>query len=75
MPDAIKVLLNHYRTNRQGTEKFRDYVEREGTAKFKALLQEFTEIPSFESNPKLYEDLGDDGRLFKMEMGKGECAA
>jgi sulfite reductase beta subunit-like hemoprotein len=75
VPDAIKALLNHYRANRKGQEKFRDYVEREGTATFKNLLQEYAEIPSFESNPTLYEDLGDDGRLFKMEMGKGECAA
>src|SRR5258708_5257330 len=75
VPDAIKTLLNHYRTNRQGNEKFRDYVERQGTAKFKELLHEYTEIPSFETNPKLYEDLGDEGHLFKMEMGKGECAA
>ena len=75
VPEAIKALLNHYRANRKPSEKFRDYAERIGTPGFKEFLNEFTEIPSFESNPKLYEDLGDEGHLFKMEMGKGECAA
>ena len=75
VPDAIKALLSHFRSHKQPNEKFHDYAERIGTAAFKELLQPFTEIPSFESNPKLYEDLGDDGRLFIMEMGKGECAA
>jgi sulfite reductase (ferredoxin) len=75
VPDAVKALLNFYRSDRQGDEKFRPFVERVGTAKIKELLQEYTTIPSFETNPKMYEDLGDDGKLFKMEMGKGECAA
>jgi sulfite reductase (ferredoxin) len=75
VPEAIKALLNFYRSDRQPDEKFRLFVERVGTPKIKELLQEYTTIPSFETSPKMYEDLGDDGKLFKMEMGKGECAA
>ena len=43
------------------------------TAAIKDLLQEFTSIPA--DDPKMYEDLGAEGVEFKMEMGKGECAA
>jgi len=75
VPDAIKKLLEDYRARRLPEETFTAYVERQGTAKFKELLEEFTTIPPFETNPKLYEDLGDEGHLFKMELGKGECAA
>jgi hypothetical protein len=35
----------------------------------------FTTIPPFDQDPKMYEDLGDPGKPFKVEMGKGECAA
>src|SRR4029077_10406301 len=75
VPEAIKRLLEDFRANRQAPEIFRAYAERRGTAYFKDLLQAYTVIPSFESNPKLYEDLGDEGHFFKMELGKGECAA
>ena len=74
-PEAAKRLLNFFQTDRQKGEKFRPFIERVGTARIKELLHEYTEIPTFEQNPKMYEDLGGDGGAFKMEMGKGECAA
>lgn len=75
IPEAIKKLLQFYRSNKEGNEIFRAFVERQGTVKIKELLQEFIDIPPFEVAPKLYEDLGAEGVAFKMEMGKGECAA
>ncbi len=73
VPEATKKLLNFYRSDRQPTEIFRAFVDRVGHAKIKDLLQEFTTIPA--GDPKMYEDLGAEGIAFKMEMGKGECAA
>jgi ferredoxin-nitrite reductase/sulfite reductase (ferredoxin) len=73
VPEAARKLLNFYRSDRQATENFRSFVERVGTAKIKETLQEFTSVQG--SDPKAYEDLGAEGVAFKMEMGKGECAA
>lgn len=73
VPEAAKRLLQFYRENRQGQEIFRAFVERIGLARIKELLHEFTTIPP--GDPKMYEDLGAEGVAFKMEMGKGECAA
>jgi sulfite reductase beta subunit-like hemoprotein len=73
VPEATKKLLQFYQSGRQANENFRAFVERTGTAKIKELLQEFTSVPP--NDPKAYEDLGAEGVAFKMEMGKGECAA
>jgi sulfite reductase beta subunit-like hemoprotein len=73
VPEAAKKLLTHFKENRQPTEIFRAFIERIGHAKIKDLLQEFTTLSP--NDPKMYEDLGADGVAFKMEMGKGECAA
>lgn len=72
-PEAARKLLNFYRESRQGNEIFRAFVERVGSAKIKELLAEFTTVDA--TDPKRYEDLGAEGQAFKMEMGKGECAA
>jgi sulfite reductase beta subunit-like hemoprotein len=73
VPEAARKLLQFYREQRQPNETWRPFIERTGTPKIKELLQEFTTVP--ENNPKMYEDLGAEGVSFKMEMGKGECAA
>jgi sulfite reductase (ferredoxin) len=73
VPDAVNKLLKLYRESRESKEIFRDFVERYGHHKIKDYLQEFTTIPA--GDPKMYEDLGAEGVAFKMEMGKGECAA
>jgi len=73
VPEATKALLHFYHEKHSPNEIFRDFIERVGHPKIKELLQEFTIIPS--NDPKMYEDLGAEGVSFKMEMGKGECAA
>ena len=73
VPDAAKKLLTYFNEKRQPNEIFRRFVERVGTPEIKSLLQEFTTIPA--GDPTMYEDLGAEGVAFKMEMGKGECAA
>lgn len=73
VPQAVQALLKFYRENHQPHEIFRAFVSRVTTNKIKELLQEFTTIPA--GDPTMYEDLGAEGVAFKMEMGKGECAA
>lgn len=73
---AVTKLLQHYKAERQGEENFRAFVERVGHARIKEWLAEYTEVPPYAQNPELYTDLGDEaGKLFKVAVGKGECAS
>ncbi|MBI3315471.1 MAG: nitrite/sulfite reductase, partial [Candidatus Omnitrophica bacterium] len=74
-PEATRAILEAYKKEREDGEDFVAWAARAGAEKLKQLVAPFTTIPSFEQDPKMYEDLGDPGKLFKVEMGKGECAA
>ncbi len=74
-PEATRAILEAYRTEKNQNESFLDWAERVGQDHLKAITAPFLTIPSFEQDPKMYEDLGDPGKLFKVEVGKGECAA
>jgi len=73
VPEATQKLLSFYQSDRHASENFRAFVDRVGTARIKEVLQEFTAVSA--NDPQAYEDLGAEGVAFKMEMGKGECAA
>lgn len=73
VPEAVRTLLEFFRKERLGQETFRPFVDRVGTARIKELLAPFSTVDP--ADPKKYEDLGAEGSAFKMEMGKGECAA
>lgn len=74
---AVDKLLNFYKSDKQASEKFGDFVSRTGLDKIKEELNEFTAIPSFEENPAYYHDLGAEGEeaLYKVQVGPGECAS
>lgn len=73
---AVEKLLQFFKAQRQKEEKFRDFVTRVGHNQIKEALNEFTIVPPYAEKPELYTDLGDeDGKLFKVAVGKGECAS
>ena len=74
-PEATRAVLEAFKKEKGASENFLDWAGRIGSEKLKSLVAPFTEIPSFEKDPKMYEDLGDAGKPFKVEVGKGECAA
>lgn len=74
-PDATRAILEAFKKEKGATESFLDWSGRVGAEHLKAIVAPFVDIPSFDKDPKMYEDLGDPGKLFKVEMGKGECAA
>ena len=74
-PEATKAILDAYKKEKGTSETFLQWVERAGAQKLKDLVAPFTTIPAYDQDPKMYEDLGDPGKPFKLEMGKGECAA
>ncbi|HXV18889.1 MAG TPA: nitrite/sulfite reductase [Candidatus Omnitrophota bacterium] len=74
-PAATRAILDAYKKERGAHEDFLQWSGRIGVPKLRELTAPFTAIPSFDADPLMYEDLGDPGKPFKVEMGKGECAA
>ncbi|MBI4431883.1 MAG: nitrite/sulfite reductase [Candidatus Omnitrophica bacterium] len=74
-PEATKAILDAFKKEKGQSETFLQWAERTGVARLKEIVVPFTTIPSFDQDPKMFEDLGDPGKLFKVEVGKGECAA
>lgn len=72
--EAVKKILEFFMAERITDERFSDFIKRQGIPKFRQLVQEYQQIPAFETAPEYYEDLGAEGTPFHMEVGKGECA-
>jgi sulfite reductase beta subunit-like hemoprotein len=74
-PQALKSVLDDYKSNRQQGEKFNAYVDRAGTEHFEALLGQFKEEvgPLDRQHINNYMDWGKTV-LYKLERGEGECA-
>lgn len=72
--EAAKHLLTLYQHEHQGKETFRAWVNRVGVERLKKEIDPFRTLPPFEKEKEMYEDLGSVGE-FKVEVGKGECAA
>lgn len=74
-PEATRALLEAFKKEKGGHEDFLQWAGRVGAPRLKEIVAPFTTIPSYDDDPLMYEDLGDPGKPFKVEMGKGECAA
>jgi sulfite reductase beta subunit-like hemoprotein len=69
---AVQRVLEHYKTDRQDGETFRQYVQRNKVEFFRKMTADLAK-PA-ELFPELYQDWGDDVS-FSLQLGRGECAA
>jgi sulfite reductase beta subunit-like hemoprotein len=74
-PDATKAILDAFKSEKNSSESFLQWARRAGSERLKKIVEPFIAIPADNTDPLVYEDLGDPGKPFKLEMGKGECAA
>jgi sulfite reductase (ferredoxin) len=74
VPDVLTVILNRYADERGREETFQDWVTRLGKKQIKELIDPFTEVPIYETNPEFYSDWGDPREFTIGDMGVGECA-
>jgi len=74
-PDALKAILSYYRENRNGGEKFNDFVDRVGTDPFEKIFVGLKEEigPLNRDHIDTYMDWGKTV-VYKLERGEGECA-
>ena len=73
-PEAVERILRRYQEERKEGEGFPAFLDRVGVASFKPLLADLQEIPPYEEAPGFYEDLGAEGEVFQVSLGRGECA-
>ncbi len=73
VPQAIRKIIDHYRTERNEGEDFVAFVDRIGPKNFDPLLDEFKEVGPVHQDIDLYMDWGKE-ELFQVIRGEGECA-
>ncbi|MGH7197856.1 MAG: nitrite/sulfite reductase [Candidatus Omnitrophota bacterium] len=73
--EATRAILEGFKKEKGAHETFVQWAERIGVPRLKEIVAPFVTVPSFDDDPLMYEDLGDPGKPFKLEIGKGECAA
>ena len=74
MPDALRKVLDFYKTERADDEIFRDFAARIGAPAFEPLLAEFKEIPELNRESlDMYIDWSQTVKYI-LERGEGECA-
>ena len=71
-PTAVQRVLEHYKTDRQTGETFRQYVTRNKVEFFRNMTSDLAK-PA-ELFPEIYQDWGDD-ETFSLKLGRGECAS
>ena len=72
VPTAVQRVLDHYKSDRQDGETFRQYVTRNKVEYFRAMTADLAK--PVELFPEIYQDWGDDEK-FSLKLGRGECAA
>jgi sulfite reductase beta subunit-like hemoprotein len=72
--EVVARVLDLYKADQKG-EAFAVWTDRKGPDYFKKELMALTTLDKSKDDPKVFEDLGDEGQTFKLEVGPGECAA
>jgi sulfite reductase (ferredoxin) len=74
VPDVLNMIVNRYANERDTSETFQDWVTRLGKKQIKEMIDPFTEVPIYETNPEYYSDWGDPREYGIGDIGVGECA-
>lgn len=74
IPDAVKRIILTYQKEKQGGETFQKFSQRIGIQRINSEIESFTKLDAFEKSPEAYHDWTDE-MDFKLQVGKGECAA
>jgi sulfite reductase (ferredoxin) len=74
VPALVQRLTDRYVSDRQGGESFQQFCQRIGKPALKAMVNEFTPVPSHNVDPSFYSDWGDPREFTIGDMGVGECA-
>jgi hypothetical protein len=74
-PEAVKRLIEHYKTNRESGEIFADFVRRVGPKSLGPVVSDLRGVGAMSlDNLKLFQDWDRD-EMYELIRGEGECAA
>lgn len=74
VPDVLNLIISRFADEREREETFQDWVTRLGKKQIKEMLDPFSEVPIYETNPEYYSDWGDPREFGIGDIGVGECA-
>ncbi len=74
IPEVVSRLAKRFVEEREKGELFKDFIGRLGKREIKAMLEDLTQVPSYEENSWYYRDWGDTRGFTMDDLGKGECA-
>ncbi len=74
IPDVVSRLAKRFVEEREKDELFKDFIGSLGKREIKAMLEDLTQVPSYEENSWYYRDWGDTRGFTMDDLGKGECA-
>lgn len=74
VPQAVDRLTKAYAEGRLEGENYREYVARVGKKTVRQLIDDLTQVPSYDADPSFYSDWGDPREYTIGDMGVGECA-
>ncbi len=74
VPAFIDQITDKYLKERQGAERFRDYIARVGKKELKALVDKLATVPPYELDRSFYSDWRDPREFTVSDIGTGECA-
>ncbi|HEY8942642.1 MAG TPA: nitrite/sulfite reductase [Polyangiaceae bacterium] len=74
VPEAVTRLTEAYVKGKQDGETFQKFVTRVGKKEIKKLVDDLSNIPTYEADPSFYSDWGDPREYTIGDIGVGECA-
>jgi sulfite reductase (ferredoxin) len=74
VPAAVDRLGRAYIAGKQEGDTFKTWVDRFGKKEVKKLIDDLTQVPSYEQDPSFYSDWGDPREYTIDDIGEGECA-
>ncbi len=74
VPDVVQRLTDTFVKGKEPNESFAKFVERIGKKAIKKIVDEYTQVPSYEEDRSYYSDWGDPREYTIGDLGVGECA-
>jgi len=74
VPDVVERLTDTFVKGKQPDESFTKFVERIGKKAIKKIVDEYTNVPSYDTDRSYYSDWGDPREYTIGDLGVGECA-
>ncbi|MDH3583048.1 MAG: nitrite/sulfite reductase [Phycisphaerae bacterium] len=74
VPAVVDALADRFLAEREGDERFQDFIARLGKKEVRSMLQAFKDVPDYAADAAYYSDWGDPREFTIGDMGIGECA-